>query len=837
MVSHRLLCALLAASLLSIDGYSQASNPEPPAPNPVRPEQILSCGCGPKPVRIAVRHIEANGVGYNQGYSTMEAFFSPYEPLGGEWLPFVDVRGHVFNNGRLAANAGIGLRYLSSSRVWGINTYYDYRNTRHHSYYQAAVGLESLGETWDFRLNGYLPFGSKKSPYYDLQFDHFKGNYAILSQKREFAMKGLNAEVGAHVQPLTNFPVYFAAGPYYLTGEKSAWGGEGRMAIDCGDYVRLEGSTSYDHLFKWTGQGQLSLILPLGRKREVKPSCNSCCGMLALSQRAVQRVDRSEIIPIDHKRTQLLAIDPTTGLPYFFLFVNNLSHSAGTFESPFSTLAAAQIASKPGDIIYVFEGDGTTAGMDHGFVMKPNQRFWSSGVDQQLPTKPRPMLITATSGLPQVTNVDGDDHIIQLANGCEVSGFHIIYSNSGSANVYGIYGDQITDAWVLNNQIDFTIDNGTFTNVAGVYINQSQGIVTILNNAVSVGQNNGTIGALFGISGTSSSAGNNVSWWWIRQNSSSLSVRGTISDSIYGIAVNTNSAGNNNSKGLIRQNDCQLSIVGGTITNDIYGIYAESSALDNNSSELRLEQNLSSITQSLGTVSGTAYGIIAFSDATIGDNTSNLAVNQNSSFFVQSGGAMSDVYGVYAYSEAAANNSSQLDINQNSSSFQQFNGAAGYVTAVIAQSNSSVENNNSQVIVDQNETFLASSGGSATDFYGIYAYPYGDDINQSQLEVANNTCYIPEETSVTGTVYGMFAQYPASSENISQLAFDQNMCSIPNPTRPAYGFLITCLHSNGSLGLNLLYNDTYPAPMVVQSNGMQLNIINNVGNYPSVTIE
>ena len=33
-------------------------------------------------MRVTARHIESNGIGYNQGYTTLEGFFSPMSPWG-----------------------------------------------------------------------------------------------------------------------------------------------------------------------------------------------------------------------------------------------------------------------------------------------------------------------------------------------------------------------------------------------------------------------------------------------------------------------------------------------------------------------------------------------------------------------------------------------------------------------------------------------------------------------------------------------------------------------------------------------------------------------------------
>ena len=82
---------------------SETMQPPPPKPS--------SCGMSQKPMRITARHIESKGVGYDQGYTTLEGFFSPVECWNTRWTPFLDIRGHVFNNGKFAANAGVGVRY------------------------------------------------------------------------------------------------------------------------------------------------------------------------------------------------------------------------------------------------------------------------------------------------------------------------------------------------------------------------------------------------------------------------------------------------------------------------------------------------------------------------------------------------------------------------------------------------------------------------------------------------------------------------------------------------------------------------------------------------------
>ena len=163
--------------------------------------------------RVSVRHIEKGGIGYDQGYTTFEGFFST-DPNFSTGMPFLDLRAHVFNNGKFASNVGIGLRKIEGCRVYGINAYYDYRKTQKNNYNQIGIGLETIGNLWDFRVNGYIPVGREISQISNSKFAGFLGHHMMLSQKYQFAMKGGNAELGFHFGKSDFYDFYAAFGPY-----------------------------------------------------------------------------------------------------------------------------------------------------------------------------------------------------------------------------------------------------------------------------------------------------------------------------------------------------------------------------------------------------------------------------------------------------------------------------------------------------------------------------------------------------------------------------------------------------------------------------------------------
>lgn len=249
-------------------------------------KQEEKCFYFSKNEQIALRHIEGKGIGYDQGYTTIQLFVAPYIS---HFIPMLDLRGHVFDDGRFAANAGVGLRHMNPARINGINAYYDYRQTRLMHFNQLTLGGESLGKWVDFRLSGYIPMGRKS-----ISLEHN-------SQKRERILKGANAEAGIHMVKKKQMLVYGALGPYYFGARATnVWGGEARIAITFFEHVCIELSGSYDSLFKAIGQGQLSLIYFFGPKGELKTvDRRPCADTTVLRDRAAQWIERFEIIVLD----------------------------------------------------------------------------------------------------------------------------------------------------------------------------------------------------------------------------------------------------------------------------------------------------------------------------------------------------------------------------------------------------------------------------------------------------------------------------------------------------------------------------------------------------------
>jgi hypothetical protein len=476
-----------------------------------------TCTTADNPHRFEIKHIEAKGIGYDKGYTSLDAFFTGNVC---NFIPFIDLRAHVFNNGRWASNAGIGTRYVIDPcmSMLGINAYYDYRKTKHFHYNQVGAGIEAYYNRFEFLANGYLPVGRKRMrTSHELQsitFNSFSGNYIIYDEnyknKYEGAMKGFNAEVGTHfLGDMKNYDVYFGIGPYYynLKDAKNTWGGKARIKVEASRFLFLEISDSWDHIFHNRFQGTVNLSIPFGVKKcyGKKRTSNNCSNVM--DWLATLPVDRQEIIVVDkYKKNKVndpVAIDPTTGKPFFVFFVqnNNLDTGVGTYEDPATCLShadAVQTAILPlpansqdnapaNTIIYVFPGDGTNARMSTGTALQTGQRLLGSAIAHNVvttagvltipPQSAATPFITGTTTGPSTPAITIDTVGGVPANNCEVSGFNIAMQTPFPAGNQVLTSDDIGCIAVAT-----TVDVTNVNINHNAIVNETLGI--ILGNSV-----------------------------------------------------------------------------------------------------------------------------------------------------------------------------------------------------------------------------------------------------------------------------------------------------------------------------------------------------------------
>lgn len=253
------------------------------------------CGCG----NIYLEHVEGDGIGYKQGYSTLGVFLSP-GLINQTTSFFFDARAHVFNQGKFTGNIGGGVRFWNAciQRTFGLNAYYDCRNTCT-TYHQVGLGLEMLGCDFDLRLNGYIPVGKRDR--FSLEDESFysRGRIARLF-KRQYSLGGFDAEVETSLcRWFSNccYDPYLAIGGYYFQGKHThireegrfsyieeasrkthVRGGKVRLGISYRNFLSLEVRATCDNVYHTNVQGVIALNWPFGGScYNTCNTCSSCC--------------------------------------------------------------------------------------------------------------------------------------------------------------------------------------------------------------------------------------------------------------------------------------------------------------------------------------------------------------------------------------------------------------------------------------------------------------------------------------------------------------------------------------------------------------------------------
>lgn len=213
-------------------------------------------------VRITEGYSFGKFMGFKKNYGEIGLFFAP--AALGDWQSFAEIRGYQIASHRRAVSVGVGMRLwdVNTSRVLGGNLYYDYQQASFDAFQRIGIGLESLGDRWDFRLNGYvLVNGSVKKG--DLHVYHYLGGFMETCQQKQRAFRGLDAEIGYRLFDRGNFSIYSALGPYYYSFKHHEFfGGYIRLQMNWLDNFIVEARVSQDKEFHTQYQGRILIQIP-----------------------------------------------------------------------------------------------------------------------------------------------------------------------------------------------------------------------------------------------------------------------------------------------------------------------------------------------------------------------------------------------------------------------------------------------------------------------------------------------------------------------------------------------------------------------------------------------
>ena len=377
--------------------------------------------------------------------------FIPLLQTPGQSVTFFETRALEFfeNNGAHGFNLTGGHRWVSPGlgRVHGGHVGYDFRNTAGFNFSQISFGGESLGEVWDFHLNGFIVVGDEREslPFTNPTFD---GNNLVATANFLNAYDGFDGEIGLHLTPDSpSLDTKIYVGGYALYGGTDDTGGI-RVRGEITLWDRLTGGVGFQHdsTFDTTFNATVTLLFG-GFGRDDTP------GIRNVAHRLDDPIRKNAHIVVGRSSQRTTILNPDNGnQPLTILHVdsNAAAGGTGTFEAPLDALPA-----DPSEDI-VLAHAGSAFGDEPITLNNAGQRLLGDGATHTVESQFGTLVLPRANNLlatPTITGVTGDAVTI-AADGVEVSNFEIV-SPTGD----GIVGAGVSDVDINRNTITGA-DNG-----------------------------------------------------------------------------------------------------------------------------------------------------------------------------------------------------------------------------------------------------------------------------------------------------------------------------------------------------------------------------------------
>lgn len=394
------------------------------------------------------------GLGYEGSYLSLGGKTRLFEDrLDGRWLFEGRLHHSLEEEGGFFGNFGIERVFSIPAANADVSTSFwydvdaDEQSGFAHTFHQVGITGAIKTRKWDLIGNGYLPTGIQDYSFGDPSgANPFVGNRLVLVPGIDSALQGFDVTLRMRPKQFAMANGTVDVGGYHYNSDlvDAFAGARFRLGFQILRGMMVNAEVNHDDRFDTTGV--LGIGWVFGAHASAYGSEYSPLGR-----------DLEESVRNDHivrfNRAPVLAIDPRTGRAYNVIHADNTADGGigdGTTETPFATLAEAEMGSTAGDLIFVREGDGTDRNYSDGITLKDNQLLLSGGGNLFLPVQggQTVQLPRSFGGAATISNSGGNE-VVRLAFNNFVGGLNI----DGSGSQFGIFGQGITDGRIESNRI------------------------------------------------------------------------------------------------------------------------------------------------------------------------------------------------------------------------------------------------------------------------------------------------------------------------------------------------------------------------------------------------
>ncbi len=492
---------------------------------------------------------------HSRGYGTQEDVFS----VGGMKVMnldevsnmFLDVQGTLSEGFGGGFNFGVGYRQLTHStasamsidpdRILGASFWTDGQSTASDNFFtQLGFSLESLGDSFDMRLNGHFPLErTKESDPVVTSFGTpiFQGNNLFSATEAFTVDTALTVISSEFAKRIGDLEAWAFVGGYHLDGgtidtEGFRAGVRGYAVPD----LALSLQVSDDDVYATNVMFGITWFV--GRTHR----CNGPCG--TIQDRFREPVLRNDFIATTSRQGNRASgnaeIDTDTGVAERFFFVdsNAAGGGDGSVENPFTTLTQAQAAHGADDTIIGVSGstftDTLTLADNADFFGMGNNITHTENFQSGAITLPETSAGANALAAP-VINLAGGATGITTANNNRVNNFTI---NNGLTAVSAVGSDapQLGNLAINNTTGDAVV----LRDITGTAVVENTVVIDgALGRAVLIDGGDST----FGVAATVTNAAG-LSVEVTNRTGGTLTYSGTVNDTGDGISVHDNSGGN-----------------------------------------------------------------------------------------------------------------------------------------------------------------------------------------------------------------------------------------------------------------------------------------------------